>query len=121
MPKKVITTQPEQEIDITDPDYNERVQKYFDQFKKLCEMQCTLQEIAGFFDCSEDTIERWCKRELEEPFAEAFKKYSAKGKSIPAVIERIKNCGKASERNRRVADAIRRLTSAGRCVKAAPI
>lgn len=50
-----------------------------------------------------------------------LKKYSAKGKSIPAVIERIKNCSKASERNRRVADAIRRLTSAGRCVKAAPI
>ena len=35
MPKKEIATQPEQEIDITDPDYNERVQKYFDQFKKL--------------------------------------------------------------------------------------
>ena len=58
-----------------------RIEIDYDQFKKLCEMQCTLQEIAGFFDCSEDTIERWCKRELEEPFAEAFKKYSAKGRT----------------------------------------
>ena len=50
------------------------------QFTKLCELQCTLSEIAGFFDCSTDTIERWCKRELNEPFAEVYKKYSAKGK-----------------------------------------
>lgn len=50
------------------------------QFQKLCELQCTLGEIAGFFDCSEDTIERWCKRELKENFAEIYKKYSAKGK-----------------------------------------
>lgn len=53
----------------------------FEQFKKLCALQCTLQEIAGFFDCSEDTIERWCRRELKEHFAEAFKKYSAKGRT----------------------------------------
>ena len=50
------------------------------EFKKLCGMQCTLEEIAGFFDCSMDTIERWCKRELSVNFAEAFKKYSAYGK-----------------------------------------
>ena len=25
-------------------------------------MQCSLAEIAGFFDCCEDTIENWCKR-----------------------------------------------------------
>ena len=33
-----------------------------------------------FFDCSEDTIERWCKRELGTTFAEAFKRYSVQGK-----------------------------------------
>lgn len=49
-------------------------------FKKLCGIQCTLDEIASFFDCSPDTIERWCKRELKIPFAEAFKKHSANGK-----------------------------------------
>lgn len=51
-----------------------------EHFKKLCEYQCTLEEIAGFFDCSEDTVERWCKRELGQSFADAFKKYSAGGK-----------------------------------------
>lgn len=48
--------------------------------KKLCGLQCTLSEIAGFFDCSEDTIERWCKREQKLSFAEFFKIHSASGK-----------------------------------------
>lgn len=52
----------------------------FDAFRKLCAIQCTLSEIASFFECSEDTIERWCKRELRMSFAEAFKKHSEKGK-----------------------------------------
>lgn len=49
-------------------------------FKKLCGLQCTLGEIASFFECSEDTVERWCKRELKMSFAEAFKRHSASGK-----------------------------------------
>ena len=59
-----------------------RPRKYIDkkQFKQLCSMFCTLEEIAAFFECSEDTIERWCKRELETSFADAFKEYSAAGK-----------------------------------------
>lgn len=52
----------------------------FEQFKKLCALQCTLEEIAGFFDCSIDTIERWCKRELKTSFADSYKKYSVSGK-----------------------------------------
>ena len=51
-----------------------------DEFRKLCGMQCTLEEIAGFFDCSEDTIERWCKRELKTSFADAYKRDSATGR-----------------------------------------
>lgn len=43
-----------------------------EQFEKLCSIQCTLGEIAGFFNCSEDTIERWCKREYKQGFAEVF-------------------------------------------------
>lgn len=59
-----------------------RPKKQLDQssFEKLCGLQCTLSEIASFFDCSEDTVERWCKRELKESFADAYKKYSASGK-----------------------------------------
>jgi len=51
-----------------------------DQFEKLCFMQCTLTELANFFQCSEDTILRWCKRTYNSTFAEVFKKYSAGGK-----------------------------------------
>lgn len=50
------------------------------QFESLCGLQCTLAEIASFFQCSEDTVERWCKRTYEMTFAEAYKKHSAKGK-----------------------------------------
>lgn len=59
-----------------------RPQKEIDQkqFENLCGLQCTLSEIADFFDCSEDTIERWCKRTYSDSFAESFKKHSGKGK-----------------------------------------
>lgn len=59
-----------------------RPRKEIDQtnFEKLCGLQCTLAEIASFFGCSEDTIERWSQRELGMSFAEAFKQYSGVGK-----------------------------------------
>ena len=50
------------------------------QFKKLCGIHCTKEEIAGFFDCSEDTIENWCKRTYHETFSAVFKKHSMQGK-----------------------------------------
>ena len=49
------------------------------QFEKLCGMQCTLKEIAGFFDCSEDTVERWCKREYKLNFADVYKIHCVSG------------------------------------------
>ena len=57
-----------------------RIEIDSDQFKKLCSIQCTLSEIASWFKCSEDTIERWCQRELKMSFADAFKTWSADGK-----------------------------------------
>lgn len=50
------------------------------EFEKLCGMQCTKEEIAGFFDCSEDTIERWCHSTYKQPFAVVFKAKRARGK-----------------------------------------
>ena len=50
------------------------------QFEDLCGMNCTLEEIAGWFRCSEDTIELFCKREYEERFTDVYKKFSVKGK-----------------------------------------
>lgn len=50
------------------------------QFEKLCSIQCTLGEISAWFKCSEDTIERWCKRTFGLSFAEAYKNFSVDGK-----------------------------------------
>lgn len=49
-------------------------------FENLCGLQCTLAEIACFFNCSEDTIERWCKRTYHTSFADVFKSKSSTGK-----------------------------------------
>jgi hypothetical protein len=49
-------------------------------FEKLCGLQCTKEEIAGWFNCSEDTLERWCNREYRESFAVVFAKKKGVGK-----------------------------------------
>lgn len=54
-------------------------------FEGLLAIQCTLEEVTAFFDhklngCSEDTIERWCKREYGESFADVSKKKREIGK-----------------------------------------
>lgn len=43
-----------------------------ESFESLCALQCTLAEISGFFGCSADTIERWCKRTYKMNFADIF-------------------------------------------------
>ena len=50
------------------------------QFEQLCSLQCTKSEIASFFDCSEDTIERWCQREYKVNFAVIFAQKRGLGK-----------------------------------------
>lgn len=52
----------------------------WEQFDKLCVIHCTLREIASWFGCSEDTIERTVKRAHNVNFAEYFEQKSAKGK-----------------------------------------
>ena len=49
-------------------------------FEKLCQMQCTLEEIAGFFDCCDDTINNWCKEIYDDNFSGVYKKKSMAGK-----------------------------------------
>lgn len=49
------------------------------QFENLCSLQCTLPEIAGWFGCSPDTIERWCKRTYNATFADTFAQKRSKG------------------------------------------
>lgn len=50
------------------------------QFEKLCGLQCTKEEIAGWFDCSEDTIENWCHKTYDESFSAVFSKKREAGK-----------------------------------------
>lgn len=52
-----------------------------ESFEKLCGLFCTLEDIAAFFNCSEDTIERWCKRTYKETFADVYKKRSSAGRT----------------------------------------
>lgn len=49
------------------------------QLDKLCFMQCTASEIASWFDCSVDTIERAVMREHKVKWAEYFDKKRQKG------------------------------------------
>lgn len=48
-------------------------------FEGLCHIQCTLSEIAGVMDLSDDTIERRCKELYGCTFAEVFKQKRAGG------------------------------------------
>lgn len=50
------------------------------QFESLCGLQCTLDEICGFFGCCTDTIESWCKRTYGQGFSEVFKQKRGAGK-----------------------------------------
>lgn len=51
-----------------------------EQFEKLCAMQCTKAEIAGWFDCSEDTIENWCHATYGLSFSAVFTQKREAGK-----------------------------------------
>ena len=43
------------------------------QFEKLCALQCTHEEICGFFNVQDDTLNRWCKDTYGCTFSEIFK------------------------------------------------
>lgn len=54
-------------------------------FEALLSLQCSLEEVTSFFDlklggCSEDTIERWCKRTYKKSFADIAPIIKARGK-----------------------------------------
>ena len=50
------------------------------QFESLCGLQCTLDEICGFFGCCTDTLESWCKRTYKQSFSEVFHQKRGAGK-----------------------------------------
>ena len=51
-----------------------------DEFEKLCGMQCTKEEICGWFGVTDKTLENWCKREYKQGFSEIFHNKRAMGK-----------------------------------------
>lgn len=51
------------------------------QFEKLCGLQCTAEEIAGFFEMSEDTLNERLKELYDgRTFQDLFKIYRQQGK-----------------------------------------
>lgn len=50
------------------------------QFENLCGLQCTLEEICGWFGCCTDTLEAWCKRTYKQDFSEVFRQKRGLGK-----------------------------------------
>ena len=43
------------------------------QFENLCGLQCTLEEICGWFDVTDKTLDGWCKRTYHAGFSEVLK------------------------------------------------
>ena len=52
----------------------------FDVLKKLCNIQCTAEEVSQFFEVSLDTLNRRLREKYKIGFAVYFKKNSAGGK-----------------------------------------
>lgn len=50
------------------------------QFENLCKMQCTEQEIQGWFGVSKDTLIRWCKNNYGVDFATIYQEKRQGGK-----------------------------------------
>ena len=51
-----------------------------EQFEKLCALQCTKEEIAGFFNVSPDSIENYCAKFYGSTFSAVFAEKRCAGK-----------------------------------------
>lgn len=50
------------------------------QFENLCALQCTRDEICGWFDITAKTLDGWCKRTYHESFSTVFQQKRGAGK-----------------------------------------
>lgn len=50
------------------------------EFDKLCEIQCTIQELAAYFRCSEDALLKAVKRVKGVPFGVYFEQMKGSGR-----------------------------------------
>lgn len=51
-----------------------------EQFEKLCGLQCTRDEICGWFDITDKTLTRWCEDTYGEGFSAVYAKKREVGK-----------------------------------------
>lgn len=51
-----------------------------EQFEKLCELQCNIEEVCSFFDVTDKTLNGWCVRTYGTTFSEVFKVKRGRGK-----------------------------------------
>jgi hypothetical protein len=65
---------------MTNPVGRPRKELDFDTVQKLCSIQCTALEIAGFFGVSVDTLDLRCKDWGYANFTDLFKVFGADGK-----------------------------------------
>lgn len=50
-----------------------------EQFEKLCEIQCTSDEICEVLDVTDKTLTGWCRRTYDKSFSEVFSKKRKRG------------------------------------------
>lgn len=50
------------------------------KFEELCEIQCSIEDIANYFDCDVEYIKNWVKETYNEEFDIIYEKKSIKGK-----------------------------------------
>lgn len=50
------------------------------EFEKLCGLQCTKEEICGWFDVTDKTLAKWCKETYQEDFSVVFGEKRGLGK-----------------------------------------
>lgn len=56
-------------------------ESYYEQFKSLCEIQCTQAEIAHVMNVDEETLCRLVKEHYGMTYSEAYKRFSDGGKA----------------------------------------
>lgn len=49
-------------------------------FEKLCGLQCTAEEMCGFFDVSDKTLYKWCKDTYNDNFSVIYAQKRGLGK-----------------------------------------
>lgn len=50
-----------------------------EQFEKLCGLQCSKQEICGWFDITDKTLDKWCEKTYQLHFSDVFAKKRSTG------------------------------------------